>query len=92
MKAGRLRQFLHQSAGLFGQPKAGYQRNGAPWPTLGIINVILTKPKGDTGTCSGVMSVVSGPNLEDKSQARKKAKVMVVPILVFSEKDKEGTF
>ena len=83
---------MHQSAGRFGQPEAGYQRNGAPWPTLGIINVILTKPKGDTRTCSGVMSVVSSPNLEDKSQARKKAKVMVVPILVFSEEDKEGTF
>ena len=38
------------------------------------------------------MSVVSSPNLEDKSQARKKAKVMVVPILVFSEEDKEGKF
>ena len=27
VKAGRLRQFLHQFAGWFGQPKAGYQRD-----------------------------------------------------------------
>ncbi|XP_075633523.1 uncharacterized protein LOC142605982 [Castanea sativa] len=37
------------------------------------------------------MFVVSGPNLEDRSQARKKAKMVAVPTLGFSEEDKEGT-
>ena len=37
------------------------------------------------------MSVVLGPNLEDNSQACKKAKMMAMPTLGFSEEDKEGT-
>jgi len=67
VKAGKLRQFLHQPAGQFGQPEARYQRDGAPRPALGTINVIFAKPKGDVGTYSGVMSVVSGLDLEDRS-------------------------
>ncbi|XP_075663120.1 uncharacterized protein LOC142632634 [Castanea sativa] len=38
------------------------------------------------------MSVVSSPNLEDRGHASKKAKVVAVPTLGFSEEDKEGTF
>lgn len=38
------------------------------------------------------MSVVSGPELEDKSLAYKKAKMVAVPTLGFSEEDKKGTF
>ena len=59
---------------------------------MGTINVIFTKPKGDAGTCSGVISVVLGPDLEDESQACKKAKMVVMPTLGFLEEDKEGTF
>ena len=67
MRAGKLRQFLHQPTGQFGQPEAGYQRDGAPQPALGKINVIFARPKGDVGTYSGVMFVVSGLDLEDRS-------------------------
>ena len=92
VKARKLRQFLHQPAGQFGLPKTGYARDGAPRPALGIINVIFAKPRGNAGTCSRVMSMVSSPNLEDKSQACKKAKIVVMPTLGFSKEDKEGTF
>ncbi|XP_075633429.1 uncharacterized protein LOC142605887 [Castanea sativa] len=37
------------------------------------------------------MSVVSGLDLEDRSHALKKAKVVAMPTLGFSEEDKEGT-
>ncbi|XP_065617684.1 F-box protein At4g09920 [Quercus suber] len=79
-------------AGQFEQSKAGYQRDGAPRLALGIINVIFAKPRGDAGTYSGVIFVVSGPDLEDRGQAFKKAKVVAMPTLGFSEEDKEGTF
>ena len=58
---------------------------------MGTINDIFTKPKGDTGTCLGVMSVVSCPNLEDRRQACKKAKMVAMPTLGFSKENKEGT-
>ena len=70
VKVGKLRQFLHQLVGQFGQPKIGYQRDAAPWLALGIINVIFYKPKSDVGTCLGVMFVVAmltlGFSEEDK--------------------------
>ena len=60
---------MHQPVGQFGQPKIGYQREGAFRPALGTINVSFAKPRGNAGTYSGVMSMVLGPNLEDRSQA-----------------------
>ena len=83
---------LHQPAGQFGQPETGYQRDRAPWPTLGTINVIFAKPRGNARTCSRVMFVVLSLDLEDRSQACKNAKMVVVPTLSFSKEDKEGTF
>ena len=50
---------------------AVYQRDRALRPALGTINVIFAKSRGDVGIYSGVMSVVSSPNLEDRSQAFK---------------------
>ena len=81
---------MHQPVGQFGQPKIGYQREGAFRPALGTINVNFAKPKGNAGTYSGVMSMVLGPNLEDRSQALKKAKMVVMCTLGFLEEDKEG--
>ena len=54
--------------------------------------MIFAKPRGDAGTCSGVMSVVVGLDSKYGSWASKKAKVGVTPTLGFSEEDKEGTF
>ena len=49
-------------------------------------------PRGDTGSCSGVMSIALNSELGDLSQMSKRARVMAVPTLGFSEEDKEGTF
>lgn len=67
---------MHQLDGHFEQPRARYQRDRAPQLALGTINVIFYKPKGDAGTCLRIMSVGSGPELEDRSQARKKARMV----------------
>ena len=75
-----------------GHSGAGFHRDGAPRPVLGTINVIFAKPRGDVGVSTKVMSVVGGPNLEDRGEAPKRAKVLATPTLDFSEEDKEGTF
>lgn len=54
--------------------------------------MIFAKPRGEVGTCSGVMSVVVGPDTEEGSRAPKMAKVRATPTLGFSEEDKEGIF
>ena len=53
--------------------------------------MIFAKLRGDVGTYSGVMSVAVGLDSGDKDQTLKKAKVAAIPILGFSEEDKEGT-
>lgn len=47
MKIGKLKQFLHQPAGPVGQPRARLQRDGAPWPALGTINLIFATLESD---------------------------------------------
>ena len=66
-------------------------KDGAPRPALGTINVLFAKPRGDERTWLGVMSMVLSPNLENRSQARIKAKMVAMPTLGFSKEDKEGT-
>ena len=92
VRAGKLNQFLHQSMSQFGYSRVGYQRDGVPQLALGTINVIFAKPRGNARTCSGVMSMAMGPNSGDRDRTLKKAKVVAIPILGFSEEDKEGTF
>ena len=70
----------------------GYQRDGIPRLALGTINVIFATPQGNISSYSGVMSVASNLDVEDKAQVSKRAKMVVVPTLGFSEEDKEGTF
>ena len=91
VKAGKLRQFLHQPASQFEQPETGYQRDGAPRPALGTITVIFAKPKGDAGTCSRVMSVVSGPDGRQESGFQKGQNGGYAHFR-FSKEEKEGTF
>ena len=49
-----------------GHSGAGFHKDGTPRPMLGIINMIFAKPRGDVGASTGVMSVVGGPDLEDR--------------------------
>ena len=57
-----------------------------------MINVFFATPRGDASSCSGVMFVALNSELRDLSQMSKRAKVMAIPTLGFSEEDKEGTF
>lgn len=92
VKAGKLNQFLHQPMGQFGHSGVEFHRGNIPQLALGIINVIFAKPGSDVEACYKVMSVGGFPDLDARDQAPKRAKVMVTPILGFSEEDKEGTF
>ena len=66
VKVRKLTQSSHQPVGQSEHLGVGYQRDGAPWLALGIINVNFAKPKGDVGTYSKVMSVAVGPDLGDR--------------------------
>ena len=90
-RARKLNYFLHQSVEQVKHSGNGTHGNGTPQPVLGIINVILARPRGDAKASSRVMSVVGGSNLEARDQIPKKARVMVPPSLSFSEEDKQGT-
>ena len=92
MKAGKLNQFLHQPIGQIRHSGARFHKDGIPCPALGTINMIFAKLGSDVGASSRVMSMIKGPNVEARDQALKKARVMVTPVLGFSEEDKEGTF
>ena len=71
VKARKLSQFSHQPTGQVRHSGVRYQRDGAPRPALGIINVIFAKPRGDTRTCSGIMFVAIGPDLGGRDRALK---------------------
>ena len=91
VKAGKLNWFLHQPTRQFGHSRTEFHRDSAPWQALGTINVIFAK-QGDSGASgTRVMSVGVGYDLEAGDQAPKRARVMVTPILGFSEEDNEGT-
>ena len=83
---------MHQPGGQVGRPEDAYQRDRVPQPALGTINVFFATPRGNAGSCSGVMFVASNSKLGDLSQMSKRARVMVMPTLGFLEEDKEGTF
>ena len=66
-KEGKLNYFLHQPTEQVGHSGSGMYGGGAPRPTWGTINVILTRLGSDIGVSSRVMSVVGGSNLEARN-------------------------
>ena len=66
VKAGKLNQFLHQPTGQMRHSGAGFHKDGTLRPVLGTFNVIFAKPGGDVGASTRVMSMVGGPDLEDR--------------------------
>nr|XP_023876607.1 uncharacterized protein LOC111989031 [Quercus suber] len=91
VKARKLNRFLHQPTGQFGHLGAEFHRDGAPWPSLGTINVIFARPGDTKGLGARIMSVGGGYDREVGGQAHKRARVMVTPTLGFTKNDKEGT-
>ena len=53
--------------------------------------MIFTKPRNNGRSSTKVMSVGGGSDIKADDQALKRAKVMIIPTLGFSEEDKEGT-
>ena len=89
-KAGKLNYFLHLPMEQVGHLRSGMYGGGTPQPTLGTIDVILTRPGNDIGVSSKAMSVVEGSNLEARNQIPKRGRV-VTRILSFLKEDKQGT-
>ena len=92
VKAGKLKQFLHQPTGQTGQAKTGYQRDFASQLALGTINVIFAPPRNDVSSCSGVMFIVLGPESRNQAPKSKRAKLGLSRTLGFSDEDKVGTY
>ena len=66
MKSEKLKQFMHQPSRQTNQTGVGYQREMAPRPPLGTINVIFTTPSHDADSLSGIMSVFLTLKLEEQ--------------------------
>ena len=92
MKARKLKQFMHQPSGQTSQIRAGYQREVAPRPPLGTINVIFATPSHDAGSLSGIMLVVSRLKPEEQIRESKRVRLKALPTLGFSKEDKVGIF
>ncbi|XP_075665352.1 uncharacterized protein LOC142635015 [Castanea sativa] len=85
-----LNHLLSRLEGQFGHQEA---RGNTPRPALDTINVILVKPGGKLRTSSRVMSVRGGLGdeaVKRGNQITKRVKVSAIPVLGFSEEDKEG--
>ena len=67
VKARKLKQFLHYPSGQASQAGARYQRAIAAQSSLGTINVIFATHSSYAGSCSGVMSVASKPEIEEQA-------------------------
>ena len=92
MKAGKLKQFMHQPSRQASQTGAGYQREVDSQPSLGTINVIFATPSNDLCSLSGVMFVASKLELEEQVRESRRVKSETLPTLGFSEEDKIVTF
>ena len=68
VKAGKLKQFMHQF------PGQGYQRKVVPHPPLGTISVILVTPNREASSSSRIMSIASQPELEEQVKGSKRTK------------------
>ncbi|XP_065633241.1 uncharacterized protein LOC136069075 [Quercus suber] len=86
----KLKHFLHHSSGREGQMNSKPERNDSAKPSLGTINVIFAA-LGRTGSLpSKVMSVARLP-AGDFGQDSRSARLVVQPVLGFSDEDKVGT-
>ncbi|XP_075669804.1 uncharacterized protein LOC142639527 [Castanea sativa] len=89
VKAGKINHLLAKPDGT--QKYGGH----APQPSLGTINVILAQPRGEFGKPSRVMTVQNrfgNEVMEESKQVDKRMRISAMPVLGFSDKDKEGTY
>ena len=74
------------------QTEAEYQREVAPRPPLGTINVIFATPSNGVDSLLGIMSVASTLELEEQVQESKRIRHEALPIIGFSKGDKVRNF
>nr|XP_023896829.1 uncharacterized protein LOC112008731 [Quercus suber] len=90
VQEGKLKHLLHHSSDHQGQTRQEPQRDIAPRPPVGTINVILAAP-GRTGLrLTRVLFVAQLPAGESQPEL-KRVRMKFHPILSFSEKDKART-
>ena len=92
VKAGKLKQFMHQSPGQGSQIGQGYQREVAPRLSLRTISIIFVTPDRELGPSSRVMSISSQPELGEEDKGFKRIKAESKPVQGFSNTNKVGTF
>jgi len=92
VKAGKLKQFMHQSPRLGSQIGQGYQREVVPRPPLVTISVILVTPSKEACSSSRIMFIVLQSEPKEQVRGSKRTKAKPQLILGFSNDDKVGTF
>ena len=70
----------------------GFQKDGAPRPSLGTINVIFAASGSYANLHSRILAVASNSTQGNLAQASKRAKLELSLVLGFLEEDKSGTF
>ena len=92
VKAGKLKQFTHQPTSQGELIGLGYQREVAPRPPLGTINIIFATPSRETSPSSRIMTISPQLEVGEDDRESKRIKAEQEPILGFLETDKIGTF
>ena len=87
MTVEKLKQFMHHPLGQASQTKARYQREVAPRPTLGTINVIFATPSRGVVYFQSVISVASKLELKEQIRESKKVRLEALTTLGFCEED-----
>ena len=83
---------MHHPLGQASQTKARYQREVAPRPTLGTINVIFATPSRGVVYFQSVISVASKLELKEQIRESKKVRLEALTTLGFCEEDTVRTF
>ena len=92
VKVGNLKQFTHQPPSQGESTGPGYQREVAPRPSLGTINIIFAAPGRETGPSSRIMTISPQLEVGEEDKESKRIKAEQEPILGFLETNKIGTF
>ena len=90
VKEGKLKLLLHHSSGQGNQTNSNSKKNATFGPLLETINVIFAAP-GRTGSCPSKVMSVARLSFDEGVSEPKRAKVLIQPILGFSDEDKVRT-
>ena len=83
---------MHQPFGQGEQLGFGPQRDTAPRPSLGTINVIFATPIREIGPSFGIMPISPQVKIREKHRETKRRKCEEEPVLRFNEAGKGRNF